>query len=472
MKTNSTTPNSEGRKPKAREAGRSSNPERRSEFFVSDFGFSTCFRIWFSGFGVLSLATLLLALTGCAPSSTQSITPPIVPSGSLDPSLFSLLEASRQAVLAAPKSADAWGKLGQAFHAAEFFGEAQSCYARAAQLDEDSPRWPHLLGLLQLQDQFETALTNLARAAQLAGSDPDAPRLRLAQALVERARIDAAAQQLQILLAANSNQAAARLEMARIHLAREELPHAVELLQPCFTNTYTARPALLLLAQIHQRQGRTVEAASLSSRVASMPRPFDWPDPFLREVQSLRVDRHRVADVINGLLVQQRFSEADTALKKFLIAAPNEPEAWLLLGRLRFQQRQCSEAEAALRRHLEMQPDSANGLIQLALAQLCQQQWTNAAATLRHTLAVKPDFTQAHYNLGYALARSGDTSGAIQSYRNALRCTPGDVEAHVALAEGLVRSGQSAEAMQHVERALDLDPNDARARQLRQRLSR
>ena len=53
-------------------------------------------------------------------------------------------------------------------------------------------------------------------------------------------------------------------------------------------------------------------ATALATRAAQMPRPFDWPDPYLREVQSLRADRQKFQDQANSLLMRQRFKEAET----------------------------------------------------------------------------------------------------------------------------------------------------------------
>src|SRR6185436_9534856 len=171
-----------------------------------------------------------------------------------------------------PKSSEAWGKLGQAFHCAEFFSDARTCYTQAAALDPGSPRWLHLLGLLQLPDEPDAALTNLARAADLAGVQTDAPRLRLAQALAERGRFDEAGLHLQRLLASEPTHPGALLEAARARVARNDLEKAAELLSPCLTNAYTARRACLLLAQVRQRQGRVDEGAVLARRATSMPR--------------------------------------------------------------------------------------------------------------------------------------------------------------------------------------------------------
>ena len=410
---------------------------------------------------------LALLLAGCTPSEPP---PPTVALTSVDPSLATVITTARQNVLGTPQSAEAWGRFGQALHAAEFYPEARASYAHALKLEPRSARWAHLLGVLQLQEQPDAALENLSLAASLAGAQIDAPRVRLAQALIERGRFEDAVKHIDLLLAANPLHAAARLEMARVHLSRQALERAEDSLQPCLTNSFTARPSLLLLAQIRQRQGIANMATQISRRAAGLARPFDWPDPFLREVQTLRGDRQKLEDQVNALLVQRRLPEAEAALAKLLSTFPEDAGGLLLLGRLRYQEKKCAEAEEALRRHLTAQPNSLNGLMQLGLAQLCQEHWTNAIATLRQAVTIKPDFAQAQYNLGYAYARFGDAASAIRSYRDALRATPGDPSIHLALAEELFHSGQRTEALANAERAAALNPNDPRARLLRDRI--
>ena len=396
--------------------------------------------------------------------------PPVVNLQAIDPTLASLIQTSRFAVLAEPKSGTTWGKLGQALHTAEFTAEAIVCYSNAAARDKSAFRWPYLWGLLELPNQPEVAMQLLARATDLAAGQTDAPRLQLAHALVEHGRFDDAAPHLKIILAANPAHAAARLELARVHLSRNALREATMELQPALTNHYTMRSALLLAAQIALRNGQPDTAAQLSRRAMSMPRAFDWPDPVLREVQGLRADRARLADQTNLLLQQQRTAEAAVVLKNLLEAFPNDAEGLLLLGRLRYMERRCPEAENAFRAHLAVQPYSLNGLIQLSLALLCQQRWADAITTLEKAVALKPDFAQAHSNLGMAHSRAGHTQAAIQSYRDALRCSPGDVNAHIALAEELANAGDVKTATEHVERAAALNPKDPRVAKARQQL--
>ena len=422
---------------------------------------------------LLLIALLGVVLNACqppTPSATPGPHPPEVKLDLLDPYLAAGITGARSNVLATPQSAAAWGHLGQALHAAEFNLDARVCYQRAAELETASVRWVHLLGVVQLQHEPDAALSNLTRAVELAGAQADASRVHLARALVERGLHDEAMKQIQILLAAEPQHAAARLEQARVQLARNQPDLADASLVPCITNMFTARPAMLLLSQVRQRQGKGDEAAAISRRALAMPRNYDWPDPFLRDVQALRADRQKLQDRVNAFLMQKRLPEAASALEMMFKAFPEDPESWLLLGRLRFLERKCDEAETAYRRHLAMRTNSLNGLIQLALAQLCQEQWTNAIGTLQQTVALKPDFAQAHYNLGYAWSRAGQPELAIRGYREALRCNPGDANTHAALAEELLRAGKRGEAVMELNRVLELNPGNQKARQALERL--
>lgn len=427
-------------------------------------------RSWSLSLALVLVAAVFVACKPAARPAAQAPQPPAVKLDLLDPYLAAGIAAARSNVLAAPESAAAWGNLGQALHAAEFNTDARACYQRAAELDTGSVRWIHLLGLVRLQHEPEAALSNLTHAVEMAGAQADASRVQLAHAMVERGLHDDAMRHIQVLLASNPLHAAARLEQARIQMARNQPDLADASLVPCLTNLFTARPALLLLSQVRQRQGKGEEAAAISRRALAMPRNYDWPDPFLRDVQALRADRQKLQDRINAFLMQRRLPEAATALEIMFKAFPEDPESWLLLGRLRLLERKCDEAETAYRRHLVMRTNSLNGLIQLALAQLCQEQWTNAVATLQQAVALKPDFAQAHFNLGYAWSRAGAPDASIHSYREALRCNPGDANAHAALGEELLRVGSRTEAVEHFQRALALNPNQPRARQAMARL--
>ena len=413
------------------------------------------------------LLVVWLVLVGCAKApETKLVEVPVVDTSSLDSFQAGMISNAVAAVRAQAESAEAWGKLGQAFEAAEFYGEAMKCYQRAVELDAGSGKWLYLLALRQLQEQPEVALTNLAEAVKRVPATNDAPRLRLAQALVERGRYGEALPHLNALMAVDANHAAARVELARIKLAAGDaaaVAEVPELLRPAMTNNYTARAAHLLLSQARQRVGDAEGAAALARRAAAMPEAFDWPDVYLREVQSLMGADQALSERANALLGQGRFEEAERVLQQLVQRGPENPEPLLLLGRLRIQQRRCGEAEAFLQRHLALRTNSLQGYVQLGLARYCDSRWEAAAEAFRKATELKPDFAQAHYNLGLALARRGDNEGAKAAYQSALQINPADANAHAALAEEFLRAGDRARAEQHASDALRIDAKHAKA---------
>jgi tetratricopeptide (TPR) repeat protein len=415
----------------------------------------------------LVMAGVLIS-TGCE-QRVGTPTIPVFSEATLDTVLAEALKQAREQVVNAPKSAEVWGRFGQNLEAAEFHAEARACYQRAVELEPISVRWLHLLGLQVLPGDADGGMAYLERAAELSGTTNDAPRVRLAQALVERGRFEEARRHLEFLTRATPGHAAAGLEWARMELAEQNLARAGQWLEPCLTNPYTARPAALLLSQVRAREGNGEAAQLLARRASGMPKPFDWPDSFQREVQALRMDRSKRAERVQGLVMQGRLDEAESELKALLAQAPEDPEGLLLAGRIALQRRDCVEAERRFREHLRVAGKTVNGLTQLALSMLCQQRWKEAEECLSEVLALKPDFAQAHANQAIARSRGGNAAGAIASYREALRCSPGDAGSHAGLAEEYARIGDRALAMEHVDRALALDPTHGKARALKAR---
>lgn len=424
------------------------------------------------------IALCLMLLVGCSKQSGTQSTPetmeiPAVEVSSLDSYQSQIISNAQTVVRMNPQDASAWGKLGQALQATEFYAGAARCYRRAIELNEldgTAARWRYLLGLLQIQDEPEAGLSNIMRAVTVMSETNDAPRLRLARALVERGRFAEATSHLEKLLTLDTNHPAARLEMARIKLVTEDPANVAEVLRPALTNSFTARPALLLLSQARQRLGDSPGAEALAQRARAMPEPFDWPDPYQREVQNLKGANQNLSDRANSLMVRGRLAEAENLLNELTQRDPENGEPLLLLGRLRIQQRRCEEAEMFLQRHLSLQTNSLQGFVQLGLARYCSGQWAAAAEAFRKATELKPDFAQAHFNLGLSLSGMKDSKEAIAAFQAALRINPADANAHGALAEEFLRTGDKSRAQQHAKAGLDIDAKQPKALKVLQAL--
>ena len=97
--------------------------------------------------GKLIGLALVVALLGAvawwrfAPSSDAGPQLPPLPPNLEDPEVIEALTAARDAVTKAPKSAEAWGRLGMTLLAQEFDREADECFATATRLDTVEPKW-------------------------------------------------------------------------------------------------------------------------------------------------------------------------------------------------------------------------------------------------------------------------------------------------------------------------------------------
>jgi len=422
---------------------------------------------------VIGLGLCGMLLMGCGGgelSKGLEEPPPLPMMSTLDTAQRAAIEQARMEVVAASASAAAWGRLGQVFEAAEFESEARVCYERATRLNPGEARWWHLAGLAALRDDPERGVSALMRAVTLESPTNDAPRVRLAQALVERGQFAEATKQLQMLLAGDDTHPMARLELARVSWMERREEESLTLLGPCLTNAYTARASAMLMSQIKARQGDHEGATGWATRAQSMPRPYDWPDPYVREVQSMRIRRETAAERVNGLLMQRRLAEAEAALSSIFKGAAEDPEGLLLLGRLRLMQERYEEAEAELGRHLKVRPRSVNGLVQMGMVYYARGRWEDAAVYFDRAIGLKPDFAQGHYNLGMARSRAGQTGKAVESFEAALRCNPGDADTLIILAEHQVREGEREKARLNWEEAKRLKPTHPGLERLRGRL--
>ena len=183
--------------------------------------------------------------------------PPEVSLIGADPELVEALAAARQDVLRAPRSLDAWSKLGKLLRASEHLDEAVVCFGHAGRLDPAEPRWPYLAGeALARQNKHPEALPHLARAAQLtesAGLRSYAPCLRWAEALLASGQPDAAETPLRRALELEPDHPNVHLALAQLARAREQWHDVDTHLQRCLHSPFTQRRAHGLKAEWCQR---------------------------------------------------------------------------------------------------------------------------------------------------------------------------------------------------------------------------
>lgn len=396
--------------------------------------------------------------------------PPVVATGGLDPAVAKVIEGALRDVRAAPRSGDAWGRLGSALMHYEFIPETRMCFHRAEELSPRNPRWRYLHALLELSRSPAEATPLLRRAVAACGDRPDMPRLQLAQWLAERGETAEAEQSFQTLLRLASNHPPALLGLARIRRTQGRLAECRSLVERCLGDPHTAKSAHALLAQVQQALGDASGAEGAARRVASLPADVPWPDPFWAEASAFRVGRKALLQDASALLDQDQFDQALEILAVVTHDYPEDDEGWYLTGWTLNRAQRAVEAERALREHLRRSPQSPKGHAQLAVSLLTQKRSAEAVDVLQAALKLKPTWRELHFNLAYACTQLGRDAEAIQHLRDALALDPNHVPTYTALAELLIRRADATEARLLLRQALELQPTDTRARALLQSL--
>jgi Tfp pilus assembly protein PilF len=392
------------------------------------------------------------------------VSPPVVEVADRDAAVVAALQAAQEKVRASPHSAAAWGRLGMLLLDYHFLPESRQCFAQAQRLAPHESSWPYCHALTLLSESPLEALDKLRQTVALCGDSPDAPRLRLAELLLECGQLDEAEGQFRRALDANPDNPRAHFGLARLAYERGDCKRGRELLGPALGSLFTERPARMLLAQIERRLGDEKAAQRERRRAESLSQPPSWPDPYLDKLQQLRVGRQAGIDRITELLAQGRAAEAAALAEDVIRSYPQEGMAWLLLGQARLRQQQPPSAEAALHRAVELMPESVEAHFALGSALLLQNEATQAAECFRQAVRLKPTSATAYYNLGLCLLKRDDTDGAREALENAVLYRPQFSEAHRNLGELLARCGRPVEAAEHLRAALQINPDDAAAR--------
>jgi tetratricopeptide (TPR) repeat protein len=390
--------------------------------------------------------------------------PPAVELSGVDPAIAAAIEQARAAVCRSARSAPPWGRLGMVLLVHRFAAEAKVCLAQATQLDPDEPRWPYYQGIALLDEDPETAIRTLERAAHLCGDTVVAVRACLAEALLGQERLDEAEGHFRRILQHHANDPRALLGLSRLACQRGKLQESLQYAKDSLQGA-ARKSSHFLLAQIYQRQGDLASAEQQSRQAASLREDPPWPDSFLQELQGLRTGERANIQRAQKLLELGHVSQAATLLQQMVNTYPGSATCWLMLGRTFVHQRNWPAAEQALKRGLQLAPGNPEIHVQMGVS-LFYRWDPRAAAHFRKAIELQPDCAPAYYNLGLWLARIHDIAGALEAFRGAIRIQPNFTDAYLGLGSQLTLQGHITEAVQQLRHAVELNRADPRPRQL------
>jgi tetratricopeptide (TPR) repeat protein len=436
---------------------------------------------------------LTIALIGYLWWSTDDPAPevPSVALEQVDSEVREVVSVARDKVLAEPKSALSWGRLGVVLMANGYPAEAGRCFERAANLDANDARWPYYHGLSALSTDPARALKLLRLAAKLnfdSESTRTAVNIRLSEALLERQELDEAESILEHELQISPANSHAQYDQGLLALARGQLIAGKTLFLKLVDSPFVRRKVASNLAVIERRLGNDDSADRYEKNLRDLPDDMDWMDnPFDSYRDALVVglrssDRAAVRLRINGkydeaIRITVQNAQAHPRLDTFVSASITLAEAGNYDAALYY-----------LRKTLEIDANYAEGhyligSIKFFLAEkqsktdplneMARGNYREAIDHARRAVSIKPDYGIAYYYLGRALCSIGEKQEAVVQLRMAVKCRPELATTHLFLAEALWETGKKDEAVNCACVARDLfDRNDSRFRSDYDRISR
>ncbi|HKB06027.1 MAG TPA: tetratricopeptide repeat protein [Gemmataceae bacterium] len=423
-------------------------------------------RIRFLVIGVLTLVVLVLGWQ--LGSWITAPGPPAVSLTDADPAVAKTIDAARREVWWKPRSAAAWGRLGQLLRAHGYLPESNHCFDQAGRLDPDEPRWPYLHGTGLQSNDPEAAVGHLQRAADLCGGVPDAPRLTLAEVCFQLGRLDESESHFRQVLGGDN--ARAHLGLGRLAIERGRPRDALAHLERSATSPLTQQASRVLLAQAYQQLGDATAAARERALAVSLPGDPPWPDPFLEEVQSLMSGRQARLARLQTLNRQGRTTEMKELARQLEKEYPDI--YWLVEGRGQMGRDDFLAAESAFRKAIELAPHEVDAHLDLGTVLFQQRNYRAAADSFRKVTDLDPIHGPAYLRLGRCMVALEDQAEALWAFQAAVRYSPQQAEAHRELGELLARQGRTDEAVTHLRQALQLQPGDSKSKELLEKISR
>ncbi len=318
---------------------------------------------------------------------------------------------------------EAYGRLGQVYHAYTFLLAASACYANARQLAPRDYRWTYLLGSLALQARRDDEALAAFQLVQTLQPAYLAAWVNAGNLYLQQNRLDEAQAAFTAAVTRDQRCAAAHYGLGQVALSRRAYQTAVDRFERALAAAPDAHRIHYALAMAQRGLGNLEKAAAhlkLQGQVGVRA-----ADPLL----------DGLPDFVRG-------------------------ERWhVLQARRAFDAQRYAEAAAAYRLALAANPASVTALVNLGISLV--QLGEGAAAVKHFTAALRPepDNVAAHANLGFLLVQQQRYAAALPHLRAVLAQTPKDTEARYQLAQSLFKLNQPDEAFRELEQVVTDDPN-------------
>jgi tetratricopeptide (TPR) repeat protein len=324
--------------------------------------------------------------------------------------------------------ADAYGRVGMAYHAYGLLDAAEAAYRNATALAPAEARWWYYLGHAQKErGDLDAAAASFGRATEVAPeSIPSA--VALGRIELDRGNTDQAVRHFERAAEVDPGSAAALVGLGQAALASGDHAAAAERFERALAIDPAAGQVRYSLGLAYRGLGREDEAAELLAAGGGDPVRMD--DPWMAALDGMR----------GGFRVH------------------------LDRGTRHFEEGRLEEALAEFRAAADEAPDDPTVLVNLGSTLTKLERYGEAVEAYRAALAAAPDTVMAHFNLGTLAARFGHDDRAIEHYEAALAIDPSHASSHFNMANALRRLARHDDALPHYRAVLAADPGNRAAR--------
>ena len=380
------------------------------------------------------ISVLLIGLIAAA-STVRPQTPHSPDLTKLEEGVREQITAAQNALTAAIKTpaisdsalSEAYGQLGQVYHAYSLTSAARDCYLNASRLAPKDFRWLYLLGKLDQHDgRFDEAIRHY-EAARTLRPDYVAVLVNLGNIFLELNRPEDAKASFSAALKIDKDNPAAHYGLGQLAASSRNYSEAVARFEKTLAQVPGANRVHYSLAMAYRGLGNTEKAKEHLARQGTVG--VRVTDPLVEGLQ----------DLITGERV------------------------YLSRGKIAFEARRYAEAVNEFRKAVAAKPDSVTARINLGAALNQTGDVKGAAEQFEEALRLEPGKANAHYNLAVILAGQDKHEQAIAHLRSALTAEPNDVTARVLLAQELKKLGKPEDALTEYSRVVQADPGNETA---------
>ena len=429
----------------------------------------SCFRAyWQIAFGTACVAMLVVALEVRAqdPARKEILAPP--PKSNLGPVHrpdVTILEAavreqimmSQNALAAAVKDpttpiatlSEAYGAMGELYHAYSLLAPARECYLNAGMLTPKDFRWVYLLGQLDQQEGRSDEAISRYLVARALRPDYVAVPVNLGNIYLELNRLADAESSFREALALDKNSPAAYYGLGQVALAKRNYAEAANHFEKALAEVPDANRVHYSLAMAYRGLGdaekvraHLAQQGSVGVRVA---------DPILDALPEL-IEGERVHLIRGKLAVGfQRYAEAAEEFRKAVAAKPDSVSAHLNLGTTLTQLRDLQGATEQFEEVLRIDPRNTVAHFNLAVNLANENQHEQAVAHLQSVLAVAPDDLGSRLFLAQELKKSQRFDEALVEFSRVVQSDPGNEGALLEQVKLLLQGKRYKQAMESLE---------------------